>query len=203
MAWAICRRACEPGKVVVGMARVIGGAILLVAVGPFFSGCAHGPRSFRKVDNPSPLVRARAVGLGGTVRRIRGSCRPWSNDCRIPTRWCAGCPRRAAQADRARFRVCPVGKPGGAHRRDRALEGVCGCSEKESRPAPLASGSRRSAIQSTTRRQRAGTAILRPWQRWPPRQGVYDQASAGRWIGNSCLFACSGPGRACPSKGSP
>ena len=44
------------------MARAIRGAILLVAVGPL-SGCAHGPRSFRKVDNPSPLVRARAVGL--------------------------------------------------------------------------------------------------------------------------------------------
>ena len=44
------------------MARAIRGAILLVAVGPL-SGCAHGPRSFRKVDNPAPLVRARAVGL--------------------------------------------------------------------------------------------------------------------------------------------
>jgi hypothetical protein len=46
----------------VGIVRAIRGAILLVAVGPL-SGCAHGPRSFRKVDNPSPLVRARAVGL--------------------------------------------------------------------------------------------------------------------------------------------
>ncbi len=28
-------------------------------------GCAHGPRNFRKIQNPAPLVRARAVGLGG------------------------------------------------------------------------------------------------------------------------------------------
>jgi hypothetical protein len=28
-------------------------------------GCAHGPRNFRKIQNPTPLVRARAVGLGG------------------------------------------------------------------------------------------------------------------------------------------
>jgi hypothetical protein len=42
---------------------VIGKAILLTAVTPFW-GCAHGPRSFRKVQSPSPLVRARAVGLG-------------------------------------------------------------------------------------------------------------------------------------------
>jgi hypothetical protein len=28
-------------------------------------GCAHGPRSFRKIEHPAPLVRARAVGLAG------------------------------------------------------------------------------------------------------------------------------------------
>jgi hypothetical protein len=28
-------------------------------------GCAHGPRSFDKIQNPAPLTRARAVGLGG------------------------------------------------------------------------------------------------------------------------------------------
>jgi hypothetical protein len=28
-------------------------------------GCAHGPRNFGKVQNPAPLVRARAVGLAG------------------------------------------------------------------------------------------------------------------------------------------
>ena len=28
-------------------------------------GCAHGPRSFSKIDSPAPLVRARAVGLAG------------------------------------------------------------------------------------------------------------------------------------------
>jgi hypothetical protein len=27
-------------------------------------GCAHGPRDFRKIQNPAPLVRTRAVGLG-------------------------------------------------------------------------------------------------------------------------------------------
>ena len=28
-------------------------------------GCAHGPRQFAKIENPTPIVRARAVGLGG------------------------------------------------------------------------------------------------------------------------------------------
>ena len=63
MAWAICPRAGEPGKVVVGMGRLIGKAILVIVVAPFW-GCAHGPRSFRKVQSQAPLVRARAVGLG-------------------------------------------------------------------------------------------------------------------------------------------
>ena len=35
----------------------------MIVVAPFW-GCAHGPRNFRKVENPAPLVRARAVGLG-------------------------------------------------------------------------------------------------------------------------------------------
>jgi hypothetical protein len=45
------------------MGRLIGKAILVIVVAPIW-GCAHGPRSFRKVQNPAPLVRARAVGLG-------------------------------------------------------------------------------------------------------------------------------------------
>ena len=28
-------------------------------------GCAHGPRNFRKIQNPTPSSRTRAVGLGG------------------------------------------------------------------------------------------------------------------------------------------
>ena len=36
---------------------------LVVVVAPFW-GCAHGPRNFRKVQNPAPLVRARASGWG-------------------------------------------------------------------------------------------------------------------------------------------
>jgi hypothetical protein len=35
----------------------------VILVAPFL-GCAHGPRNFRKVKDPAPLVRARAVGLG-------------------------------------------------------------------------------------------------------------------------------------------
>jgi hypothetical protein len=35
----------------------------VIVVAPFW-GCAHGPRNSRKVQNPPPLVRARAVGLG-------------------------------------------------------------------------------------------------------------------------------------------
>lgn len=63
MAWVNCHGGGEPGKVVVGMARSIGTAILVIMVSPFW-GCAHGPRSFRKIQSPAPLVRARAVGLG-------------------------------------------------------------------------------------------------------------------------------------------
>jgi hypothetical protein len=35
----------------------------VIVVAPSW-GCAHGPRNFRKVQSPAPLVRARAVGLG-------------------------------------------------------------------------------------------------------------------------------------------
>lgn len=35
----------------------------MIVVAPFW-GCAHGPRNFRKVQSPAPLVRARAIGLG-------------------------------------------------------------------------------------------------------------------------------------------
>ena len=63
MAWAICSGAGEPGKVVVRIGRWIGRMVLVIVVAPFL-GCAHGPRNFRKVQSPAPLVRARAVGLG-------------------------------------------------------------------------------------------------------------------------------------------
>ena len=49
--------------------RWIGRVVLIGAVAPVW-GCAHGPRNFRKVNSPVPLVRARAVGLG---RRQPGS----------------------------------------------------------------------------------------------------------------------------------
>ncbi len=35
----------------------------MIVVAPFW-GCAHGPRNFRKVQDPAPVVRARAVVLG-------------------------------------------------------------------------------------------------------------------------------------------
>jgi hypothetical protein len=35
----------------------------MAALAPLW-GCADGPRNLRKVQNPAPLVRARAVGLG-------------------------------------------------------------------------------------------------------------------------------------------
>jgi hypothetical protein len=63
MAQAICSRAGEPGKVVVRIGPWIGRAVLVIVVAPSW-GCAHGPRNFRKVQSPAPLVRARAVGLG-------------------------------------------------------------------------------------------------------------------------------------------
>ncbi len=37
--------------------------LLLVVVSAPLWGCAHGPRSFREVQNQAPFVRARAVGL--------------------------------------------------------------------------------------------------------------------------------------------
>jgi hypothetical protein len=51
------------GRGVVAIGRRIGKLALLAAIATGW-GCAHGPRSFQKVDNPAPLVRARAVGLG-------------------------------------------------------------------------------------------------------------------------------------------
>ena len=63
MAWAICQGCGEPGKVVVRMGRWIATVVLVIVMSPFW-GCAHGPRSFRKIQSPAPLVRARAVGLG-------------------------------------------------------------------------------------------------------------------------------------------
>jgi hypothetical protein len=67
MARVICSRAGEPGKVVLRIGQSIGRLALLAAIAPIW-GCAHGPRSFRKVRNPAPLVRARAVGLSGRER---------------------------------------------------------------------------------------------------------------------------------------
>ncbi len=43
--------------------RWIGKVALMAAVAPLW-GCAHGPRRFEKIENPAPLVRARAIGLG-------------------------------------------------------------------------------------------------------------------------------------------
>ena len=42
--------------------RWIGKLGVLIVVAPLW-GCAHGPRNFRKVESPAPLVRARAIGL--------------------------------------------------------------------------------------------------------------------------------------------
>ena len=53
----------EPRKGVVRMGRWISTVVLAAAMAPSW-GCAHGPRRFRKVENPAPVVRARAVGLG-------------------------------------------------------------------------------------------------------------------------------------------
>ena len=46
------------------MGRWIGTVVLAAAMAPSW-GCAHGPRRFRKIDNAAPVVRARAVGVGG------------------------------------------------------------------------------------------------------------------------------------------
>ncbi len=40
------------------------GRMALVAGSIALPGCAHGPRRFEKIENPAPMVRARAVGLG-------------------------------------------------------------------------------------------------------------------------------------------
>ena len=69
MAWAVCLRAGEPGKVVVGMGRWIGRAILVIVVAPSW-GCAHGPRASAKFR-----ARPRSCGPGqlgwGAGRPIR------------------------------------------------------------------------------------------------------------------------------------
>ncbi len=39
-------------------------AVALIALLTFCSGCGLGPRNFRKINHPAPLVRARAIGLG-------------------------------------------------------------------------------------------------------------------------------------------
>ncbi len=46
------------------MGRWIGTVVLAAAMSASW-GCAHGPRRFRKIENNSPVVRARAVGVGG------------------------------------------------------------------------------------------------------------------------------------------
>jgi hypothetical protein len=62
-ALAVKSTAGEPRKGVARMGRWIGTIVLAAAMAPSW-GCAHGPRRFAKIDNPAPLVRARAVGLG-------------------------------------------------------------------------------------------------------------------------------------------
>ncbi len=46
------------------MGRWIGTVVLAAAMAPSW-GCAHGPRRFRKIESAAPVVRARAVGVGG------------------------------------------------------------------------------------------------------------------------------------------
>src|SRR5262249_7321562 len=55
------RRARE-GDVSIGRSF---GWLALAAVPALCCGCAHGPRDFRQIQDPAPLVRARAIGLGG------------------------------------------------------------------------------------------------------------------------------------------
>jgi hypothetical protein len=47
----------------VGMKRLIAinGLVLILGISP---GCGLGPRNFRKIQHPAPLVRARALSLG-------------------------------------------------------------------------------------------------------------------------------------------
>ena len=39
-------------------------AFAVIAIPAFLSGCGLGPRNFRKITHPAPLVRARAMSLG-------------------------------------------------------------------------------------------------------------------------------------------
>jgi hypothetical protein len=47
----------------VGIGRSLADALLVLALAPC-GGCGIGPRNFRKIQPPAPLVRARAIGLG-------------------------------------------------------------------------------------------------------------------------------------------
>ena len=62
--WArvICSRVGDQGRLSCGSGDGSRGCCWSVLAAPFW-GCAHGPRSFRKVQNQAPFVRARAVGL--------------------------------------------------------------------------------------------------------------------------------------------
>ena len=51
------------GKSSVGMDRLDAAAAVIVLL-TSCSGCGLGPRNFRKINHPAPLVRARAVSLG-------------------------------------------------------------------------------------------------------------------------------------------
>src|SRR5207247_1240576 len=46
-----------------GIGRSLAGMLLVLALAPCW-GCGLGPRTFRKIQHPAPLVRARAIGLG-------------------------------------------------------------------------------------------------------------------------------------------
>jgi hypothetical protein len=45
------------------MARLVAASLLTMALASF-PGCGLGPRNFRKISHPAPLVRARAMSLG-------------------------------------------------------------------------------------------------------------------------------------------
>jgi hypothetical protein len=60
-----CSHPDEPRKDVVRHGRSVAKLAILVALAQIW-GCGQGPRNFRKIANPAPLTRARAVGLGGS-----------------------------------------------------------------------------------------------------------------------------------------
>ena len=110
----------QHGRGVVEIGREIGKLALFAAIAAEW-GCAHGPRSFQKVDSPAPLVRARAVGLGRSRddAKVIPALVNRLDDSDPVVRLAAYEELRHAHG--AGFWLCPMGEPRGTRRTRRPV----------------------------------------------------------------------------------